>query len=576
MRLIIILDEKISSIQITVNDVVLTNNFQYYANNNDVGIMTKLVDYSLVDENNEPAEAINKMFTSIGTDYKNYRNTLYMRIFRPMFSIIKQIEKLIKEMNINELTLIGGSEHLFLTINSAEGEGEKWWYKSSWFYNTIINQYFKETIKINWLNKENKRKIALINYIRDRMILFNGILKILYRSISNIRRSAPIYNFQNKKTPTISIINLSLQYEHLNSLLTRIKNIESLFVIPYRMVINNKSNIVRNYPIQLKYLLRFIYSECNLKKLEQKQVNFLLFNKNIPISTSSLRQSLKLLHLQFCIKTKELTILLGQIKLPNHAYLITDMTFGDDIILCNNVAKKHKIQHYNFQYVAMSKMLFPQIDLADKYYLYSKRTFDLYKIYSNTYKYYLPIKIHPKEHISSSSENLKIVIFTQPDEYSARYLNFIEKLFNRIQSENLKIDIIIKPHYRQDRMAEFEYYVSKFNFSKLATKDESCEKLILIADLCLSMTSSVIFEALMLGKMTGIINLDDQDQDFIYNNDTCFPEINFVVKSIEEVLTIIKQYHDYLSSFKLRYNQLLEKHNAIPDYEEIFALNKAV
>ncbi len=570
VRLIVVLDEKTDNIKLNNRDIVLTQDFNYYFKNKNTKKVI-LTNFSLVDENPIIAKSINEMFVLFPKEYLRYRNTFYMRVFRPMYSIIKQIEDIVKQRGVDELILVGGSEHLFLSLHAAEGEGAKWWYKTSWFLNTIIKQYFDKQIPILWIRKASKHKLIFINIIRDNLILYKGILKKFVLSFISVKNTLVGYDLSNKKTPIVSVINLPLQYVHLNSIFNDIKELDPTYIVPNKIKLGGGGDIIRNHPIGLMQLIRLVYREIRLKKIKQKNVEFFLFDKKINISTKKIKLAASLTNFHFLYRKYELTKLFKQIRLPKHTQLVTDMTFGEDIILCNEIAKQYGLRHFNFQYVAMSKMLFPQINLADDYYLYSKSTYELYKKHSNTYKYYLPVKMNPEEHENTIAHTFRIVIFTQPDKYTERYLFFIRLFFERIYAEKLSVQVIIKPHYRQNRLYEFEKIVSRFNFSKLVGKSDSCEDLILNSDLSVSMTSSVLFESLMLGKMATIINLDGQDEDFIFNNDICFPQINFVVKSIDELITIIEKYPEYLENYKERYNVFMKEQKAIPDYERLFS-----
>lgn len=569
MRLVIILDDKSQAINIDESDIVLTQNYEYYMNNRHTDKIY-YVDFSLADENPKLADNINEMFALLPDEYLRYRNTFYMRVFRPMYSIVMQIKSIIKQHHIDNMVLIGGSEHLFLTLHFAEGEGSKWWYKTSWFLNGIIKQYFEEDIPVHWIKKESSAKLAVINYVRDKLLLFRVIMVKFILAIINKKRIAREYGFLNQKKPVVSIVDLSLQYRHLSSLLGSIKALDPIYLVPHRIKLEDDYKVVRCSPLRLLPLIKLLCHEFKISKTKCKKVKFKLLNKIVIIPMKCLNRSVKQTHFQFCYRIKELSLMFERLNIPKQACIVTDMTFGDDIIVCNELAKLYEMQHFNFQYVVMSKMLFPQIKLADEYYLYSKNTYELYKTYSDSYKYYFPVKMNPRDHIYHFSKIIKIAIFTQPDKYTQRYLYFIGLLAERIETKKLSIQITIKLHYRQDRTEEFEKYASRFPFISIAGKKANCEELIIDSDISISITSSVLFEALMLGKIAAIVHLDGQDDSLIYNNDACFPEVNFVIKSIDEMIDLIDQYPLYINKYRERYDQFMKDNNCIPDYEEIF------
>ena len=397
MKLIIQLDEKFEKFDINDNEIILTNDYKYYCRNKEKNSIV-LVDFSLADEDPELSNQINNLFESLPNDYLRYRNTFYARVFRPMYSIIIQIENIIEKSDIKELVLTGGSNYLFLSLNFAECEGCKKWFKTSWFLNSIIYNYFKERINICWLNKESAIKLAVINYFREKLFLYLGILRKIIKSVIIQRIPIINYKFNSKKIPVICLINKSLQFNHLYSFLSEIKNIEPLFIGPYNNQLKRNKKIILRRPIGLLCLFKLLLNDSKLKRIDSKNISFDLAGKKIEIPGKSFKRALELNHFLFCLELMELTKNVKKLNFSKKGYIVTDMTFGEDIILCNKFAKKIGMKHINLQYVAMEKMLFPQMDLVDKYYLYSKKTFELYKKYSSSYKYYLPIKMSPKDH----------------------------------------------------------------------------------------------------------------------------------------------------------------------------------
>lgn len=569
MRLVTFFDEKINLKDIMEDDIILTNDNEYFIHNQ-YNKNVILVNLSLADEDPELSKSINKMFNKLPNDYLKYQNTFFSRVFRPIYSVILQLNSLINEKKIDELVLNGGSSHLFLTLNSAEGEGEKWWYKSSWLLNVVINEYFKEQVSINWLKKESKIKLLAINIVRENILYSKVILGKFILALYDMKNIKTQYNFSANKKPVISIVNLPLQFRHMRALLKDINKIDPVYIVPTRIKLEDETKVIRSAPLNLFSLVKLIFKEKNTLSKEKGYVNFFLVNKNIKIPQVSIRRGLRLLNFRFSYKVTELKQTVKKLNLPEKTDLVTNMTYGQEILECGELAKDLGLHHINFQYVAMSKMLFPNMDLADKYYLYARKTYNLYKNYSNSYKYYLPVKRTPELKNDHLNSHIKITIFSQPDLYTDRYLHFIKLFLDRINSENLKVKVIVKPHYRQDKMDKFIEILSDYPFVKLSNKEDNVEELILWSDINISMTSSVLFEALMLGKMALIVDLDGQNESFILNNDICFEEVNFVVHTIDEIITIAKEYPVYFEKYECRYKRFLKNNNIISNYEEIF------
>jgi cytochrome c peroxidase len=67
-----------------------------------------------------------------------------------------------------------------------------------------------------------------------------------------------------------------------------------------------------------------------------------------------------------------------------------------------------------------------------------------------------------------------------------------------------------------------------------------------------------------------IINLDKINESLIYNNDICFPEVNFDVNSLDELIKIIKEYPKYVNSYKKRYDKFIKENGVNLNYEKVF------
>lgn len=552
MRLMVLLGNKEKPVELLETDIILTQNYDVFLelrNHHKV----YLVDFTIGYESEELRENINIFFKNLDTKLKNMSNETYLRFFNPMYSIIKQIELISNEKEIDELVLIGGSDHIFISLAHSEGEGIKKLYSTEWFLNPVIFQYFKDRFKIKWLEKRNKFLMFNLNILREEMFFLRKLIEKIGKSILYSNEKNVVKKF-SKKT-VIVVLNLPLQLRHFKSFLNSSDNVDIVYMLPSRWNGDEKDiNTIKRKVISLRELFKLIKRLYDKKIFKPKEMEFVIGDTKIKINSFLFYKSLKSIFLDYLIGRVEISESLGMLESPKKC-IFTDMTFGLDILTVHSVSKKLNIPHWNFQYVSMVPMLFPNFILADKYFLYSKNTYNTYKKYHTVFEYYLPIKKLPVESETNKIKLPTIVIFTQPDKYTERYLHFLKDLENRLTSYKMtgNIRVIVKPHYRQDQMDKFEQLANEGKSLEIVGSDYSTEELIINSDFIISMTSSVIFEALMLGKMSVIFNVDNQDDNLIYNGGNLFPEVNFVVTRVDEIIDIINNLDEYKRNFKARF-----------------------
>jgi hypothetical protein len=552
MRLMVLLGNKEKPVELLETDIILTQNYDVFLELRN-HYKVYLVDFTIGYESEELRENINIFFENLDTKLKNMSNETYLRFFNPMYSIIKQIELISNEKEIDELVLIGGSDHIFISLAHSEGEGVKKLYSTEWFLNPVIFQYFKDRFKIKWLEKRNKFLMFNLNILREEMFFLRKLIEKIGKSILYSNEKNVVKKF-SKKT-VIVVLNLPLQLRHFKSFLNSSDNVDIVYMLPSRWNGDEKDiNTIKRKVISLRELFKLIKRLYDKKIFKPKEMEFVIGDTKIKINSFLFYKSLKSIFLDYLIGRVEISESLGMLESPKKC-IFTDMTFGLDILTVHSVSKKLNIPHWNFQYVSMVPMLFPNFMLADKYFLYSKNTYNTYKKYHTVFEYYLPIKKLPVESETNKIKLPTIVIFTQPDKYTERYLHFLKDLENRLTSYKMtgNIRVIVKPHYRQDQMDKFEQLANEGKSLEIVGSDYSTEELIINSDFIISMTSSVIFEALMLGKMSVIFNVDNQDDNLIYNGGNLFPEVNFVVTRVDEIIDIINNLDEYKRNFKARF-----------------------
>ena len=215
----------------------------------------------------------------------------------------------------------------------------------------------------------------------------------------------------------------------------------------------------------------------------------------------------------------------------------------------------------------MAKMLIPIFDMADKYFLHSRKVYDLYKEYDDHYYYYVNTTERKKNTIGSV---LVVTVFTQPDWYAERYYNFIKELCNRVKNSGIKVEVNIKPHYRQNNEDLFLNLSKEYAFCKCIDKMQSVNELLQKSNMIMSMTSSVLSEAVSVGTPGLIIDIDGRDSNIISTNDFAVEEVNFRCKSYEDVMMRLLYPESCIQEYSQRRKKFFEASNAITDITSVF------
>ena len=236
--------------------------------------------------------------------------------------------------------------------------------------------------------------------------------------------------------------------------------------------------------------------------------------------------------------------------------LISNMTFGSDITFIKKLSEEIGGSHFNYQSVNMSVMSYPQIRLADFFYLYNNFSYDFYKKLDSSYRYYLPIYNDIDNFFLNDKDLLKITIFTQPDVFTELYIDFIKKLNILITENNLPIEIIVKLHYRQDKVDLFTDLISTCANFTLADSNISLVELFSNSNFIMSMTSAVLFEAFQYNCPAVIVDLNKMNTKYIEIN--CLTQVNFVVNDFTKLIEILKNPYKYHVLYKKRRKKFIK------------------
>lgn len=560
-KLWIILDEEIKDQKLlSKTDIIYTNNISLKNKNLVNKIYIHNINYC--NENKSISTSTNNLLNELGNEYKILANAMYVTIFLKIVTYIVEIEKILLKNDIKKIILVGGNKDFYFSISDAEGEGEKWFYKSSWMINSILNNYYKDKIDILWLKKENILISKLKHTLRDNFLYYKVILyEIIKRLLFHIKKEKKYrrnIEIDLKNKNVLSIVGLELQYIHLKELFKSLKGKINFICFSFsKQIVKKNKNCLFLEPLEIRELFSLLKISLKFNKNKKKIYYFKWKNLKIKLEEKKIKKAIKVEYLYNLIRIKKmykaLKLIQNQNIKPN--FLVTNMTIGSDIGICHKFARNKGIKHINFQYVTMGKIMYPNLNLADEYYLYSKSTYEIYKKYSSIYKYYFPLN---DKNIYLETVNEVITIFLQPDHYAERYLEFLEKLAFYIEKEKYNLKFKIKFHYRQNKVKELNELIAKYKFYDLVDKDISARKCILESKCIISMTSSVLSESMFLHIPGIIIDIDGKDREYLNKNDVCGKEVNFRVNSYEQLFNILKYFDKYQEIYNMRLKNFLQ------------------
>ena len=563
MRLLIFMDESVDPEDLEENDFILVNNLSTYQRlNNDFEV--EMLNPTLLDESEDFIKSINLFFKQLPVQFNGLQNETFARFFKPVGALIKQIEDILEDNNITEIILKGGKQYQFITLHGGEGEAKKYSYKSSWLFNSFIHQYFENRITLKW--EKSKNKLKAIHFYRDNLQFLKLLVKAIVFSFRNnkIHLKKNLKKLENKNIIFISSI---IEYKQLKKISSSQPPLDFIFLNSNSTLSIKEENLDSIFNYASIRFLSFLKSTIlfrNLKRLiKPKELVFSFQERELKIKKTSFLLAIKANFIKNNAHYLELISILSVYQKNDKSLFFTGKTFGDDIVLINKLSNKLSIWHLNFQLVTMAKVLLPQMELANQFFLYSKKTYDFYKKYSKSYKYFLPLTTKEREKITETKDKITLTVFTQPDMNTDRYLTLLKDILPIINKRMHNCIVKIKPHYRQDYLSSFKDISDKYDFVKLIDNLKSPEEIMNTSDFMLSMTSAVLFEAIMLNCPGLIADFDGFNTEWILNNDVCYPEVNFLVKTPEEVLAILQSKDEFIEKYEKRRNKWINDNEGI-------------
>ena len=548
MILIIDLDSNYNLNNIQDDTLILTTNNHFKNNNKNV----INVDFSLVDNSNKPSDCINDFFDNQSKNFSPFRNDFYMRVFRPIFAVIYQIEAICSEFKIKKIVLNSGADFPFVTLFHGMGEGKPKFFKNSWLINYFIKCYFNKLICIEWQNKKNKVLFLLFYFGRELIFTFLRLTKKIIKVLLYTNKS----NFSLSNYKYFVFAQLPLQIVHLKQTLSFVDKNKLLFLTKTDIKFDSKI-------FNTSYIPKFADLVDSIKQLHEdvilnrnKNTKFKFYDTKIKLSQIYIVLPLLYQYINFYSDLFFLKTNFLKETFKSKPILISNMTFGSDITFIKKLSEEIGGSHFNYQSVNMSVMSYPQIRLADFFYLYNNFSYDFYKKLDSSYRYYLPIYNDIDNFFLNDKDLLKITIFTQPDVFTELYIDFIKKLNILITENNLPIEIIVKLHYRQDKVDLFTDLISTYANFTLADSNISLVELFSNSNFIMSMTSAVLFEAFQYNCPAVIVDLNKMNTKYIEIN--CLTQVNFVVNDFSKLIEILKNPHKYHVLYKERRKKFIK------------------
>lgn len=519
-------------------------------------ISNRVIFYNLWEASKDkaPSEKIHEILGGYKDDVAIIANTMYSNLFSPIYSFFKQLSSIISTYDIGTVLLSGGSSYSYITFEKGEGEGVPYRYKHEWLYNPFIAQYLSKTsVGIDWRDKSHIKLGYVIHHvIRENALRFLDFLKELYNTRKNAENTDDILrSVDRSKYDAIAFASLEGQYNFLKNLTVR-GDLRFLFITPRNY---DKDCLKLKGYQSVSELIGNIRSCFNLSKGKLEQSIF-IEEYNLSISKNALKRAIRTEYFIYKNSIGRLTSIGRSIFDRNLKAVVTCTSQGRSMVRYTEMAKKFNIKHINFQYVTLGQRYFPILELADEYYVFEKGSYDFYKDKSSIFKFYIP---QLSDVVPLECRKRVMVIYTQPDSYTEKYLSLLNKIGEH--KEQLDYDIIVKLHYRQDHIEEFCQICCRFGMKMI--KDEmSIRELMCNSDLSISMTSSVLSESLFY-RVPAIIYIEDPAlQDFVLNSNIGYPDVNFIADNFQSMLDLLSS--NIWGKYGDRLNTFLKNNSGIP------------
>lgn len=541
MRLIVDINSSQKAANILSGDVLLTSNKSVASELDNA----RLIDYSCLDQDTRTAKAIDDYFNQLPSSFAPFKNEYYMRVFRPVFAIIFQIQRECKLSGIKVIVLERSAGFPFITLFGGMGEGEKLFFKDSWLLNYFIVEYFKDSYVCEYEGAPHS--LRLFYHFREIIIIVIRLARLSLRSI--LYRSKGNSLLEKKKYWIF--VDLPLQVAHFKNTFKSLSNENSVFISTSKIDVGDSAEFFDYTPSLSNISLALIRFFKDINSCKQVSEGMSIMCNNIAVSNRYVYKSIIISYVQYYSRISYFDDLVSFESVQYKPTILSNMTFGTDISLVHHIASKAGLIHCNYQAVNMPRMCYPKVDLADRFYMYNEDSLSFYSRLHRSYQYYLPIF---EEFCRPLDSPIVLVVFTQPDSFTNDYIELLRKLSKAVHDNGLNISVVVKLHYRQDRVKEFKEIVSTSKSMVLAREEQTVPSLLMSATFALSITSAVLFEAFQYGCPGLIYDLGEVNSKYTLHN--CVKNVNMTIISFEgllEVLSMPEKFHNIYDARRRSY-----------------------
>lgn len=427
--------------------------------------------YDLKIENKKLCRMVSKVFNRLPKRMAILQNTYYIEHVKQSYCLLEQIKNLMVRNSYTKLVLVGGGKVRFLSTFCTIGERKSYLFKSSYYFNYIIWKTFKNSIDIEFVQRDLFFTNFLFQIVRDVILSSAVVLKHLFKHKSTgqniIEKNSRIclfpymlplqleqFNLIANKFHRHRIIKLKLHARYLG----RVEIISKLFRYIYKdMLFLLFHNGRRKSFVKLNFRLYFSFLPMYLKCI--------FYQFNLSFQTRCLRAN-----------NKRLTIL-------------TNMSIGEDICSVHYYAKINCIRHINYSIVCQNPTQLVTNELSSIYYFTDNQNHEFWKKQITNLKVD-NLNIFKAKITNDKKSRMTITFFTQPDRYLQYSIEVFRKLF-LFSKDFPNIQFIVKPHYR-DETQYFNLIRFKTHNFIIKSKDENIYDCIKMTDIGLSFSSTVL------------------------------------------------------------------------------------
>lgn len=535
-------------VNLNETDIYLTDSQKLFSEKSEYSSNIFKMDFELLMQDESITHEVDYIFSHFDIDVEFLKNTFYSKGYLHLRSLIEQIAVLISKNEISALVLDGGCKTCIYGFHYGEGEARSRFFKREYFYNYFIYHCFKDVFKIIWRRKDSYVLLNLFRTLRNIIMPTSFILLNSYRSL--IKRLKRDYFSDKKSIKNVIIVDMETQYSFLKN-----KEFSNYSIISHRFL--NIKNSEKLEFIHFFDLLKLIFNTKTVYFHRDFDIEIDILTKNITLklSVSEILRSLLFCYVSFNVRKSQIKYLLSKERYKSVTKLITAMTYDIDISSVNHVAIELNLVHDNYQAVTNRRVCYPVLELASNYYLNDITTYNFYKNKSASFRY-----LAPKFRVIPSRKNIdnciNAVFFAQPDSWADTSIAELKELCSEIERCKFNISLTLKLHYRQNKIEEFLIIVKRYKFLKISDISISATDLLKSSDLGFGLTSSVLYEAILLGCMSCILNTKKNYCVENYSSSIC-PEVNFVITERRQLKSLLLEYSKSYNEYYNRRSQYI-------------------